>query len=298
MGTIFQELQRILSLQKARGIDSAWISPENLKAFYQPTFLSRQPAAHVAVPSALPNAQPPVQKPLQPKAVSQAAYQTRFQGLDMNSTTRQEPTLSPMPDVSSADWDVLKETALACHACRLYAGRRNMVFEDGCRQARVMFIGEGPGEDEDKQGVPFVGRAGQLLTRMILAMGLDRNSQDPAKAAYIANIVKCRPPGNRNPAPDEGSVCIAYLKRQIQLVNPEVIVLLGNVPLSFLLGKSGITRLRGQWLNYGAIPVMPTFHPAYILRFESNRVKFIEEKRKVWVDLQQVMAKLGLPLPK
>ncbi len=211
---------------------------------------------------------------------------------------QQDVSLTPMSDVSAMDWQPLKDAALACRACRLYAGRRNMVFEDGCRSAQVMFIGEGPGEDEDRQGVPFVGRAGQLLTRMILAMGLDRNSQDPAKAAYIANIVKCRPPGNRNPAPDEGSVCISYLKRQIQLVQPKVIVLLGNVPLSFLMGKSGITRMRGQWLHYGDIPVMPTFHPAYILRFESNRVKFIEEKRKVWADLQQVMAKLGLPLPK
>jgi len=199
--------------------------------------------------------------------------------------------------VSGLDWDGLKESALACKACRLYAERINMAFEDGCRQARLMFIGEGPGEEEDKQGVPFVGRAGMLLTRMIQAMGLDRGSQEADKGVYIANIVKCRPPQNRNPEQDEGNVCIAYLKRQIQLVSPKVIVLLGAVPLRFLLGKTGITAARGHWLEYEGIPVMPTFHPAYLLRFERQREKFVEEKLKVWSDLKQVMERLNLPLP-
>ena len=170
-------------------------------------------------------------------------------------------------------------------------------MDDGFRQARVMFIGEGPGEDEDKQGVPFVGRAGQLLTRMILAMGLDRTARDTERGCYIANIVKCRPPGNRNPEPEEGTACLPYLHRQIELVKPEAIILLGAVPLNFLMNRRGITAARGKWLEYKGIPVMPTFHPAYLLRFERNREQFIAEKRKVWSDLQQVMARLGLKQP-
>ena len=318
MGTIYEELQRILATQKARGVERAWISPENMQAFCGPSLMRMPSPASAASNTIVSNSAPPTTllrpapqpqvrtvpqpppstAPQPPQMTVQPPMFHTFRGMTQAPAQQQDIQLTPAPDVSAMDWEPLKEAALACHACRLYAGRHNMVFEDGCRTARVMFIGEGPGEDEDRQGVPFVGRAGQLLTRMILAMGLDRNSQDPSKAAYIANIVKCRPPGNRNPAPEEGNVCIHYLKRQIQLVQPKVIVLLGNVPLSFLMGKTGITRLRGQWLQYCDIPVMPTFHPAYILRFERDKLKFIEEKRKVWADLQQVMAKLGLPLPK
>ena len=132
---------------------------------------------------------------------------------------------------------------------------------------------------------------------MIFAMGLDRTAQDAERGCYIANIVKCRPPGNRNPEPEEGSACLPYLHRQIELVKPEVIILLGAVPLNFLMNRRGITSARGKWLDYKGIPVMPTFHPAYLLRFERTRDKFIEEKRKVWSDLQQVMARLGLKQP-
>ena len=160
-----------------------------------------------------------------------------------------------------------------------------------------MFIGEGPGHDEDMQGLPFVGSAGQLLTKMIAAMGLDRYSEDPATGVYIANIVKCRPPHNRNPEQREADACLPYLRRQIELVKPEAIVLLGAVPLQYLLGITGITKTRGQWLNYGDIPVMPTFHPALILRFSNSPQLERENKLKVWDDLQKVMALLKLPLP-
>ena len=147
-----------------------------------------------------------------------------------------------------------------------------------------MFIGEGPGADEDAQGVPFVGRAGQLLTRMIAAMQFKRSE------VYIANIVKCRPPGNRNPADDEMDSCLPYLNRQIQLVSPKVIVLLGNVALKGLMKRGGISRLRGHWLDYKGIMVMPTFHPAYLLRYEAA-------KRDAWSDLQQVMKVFGKVYP-
>ena len=144
-----------------------------------------------------------------------------------------------------------------------------------------MFIGEGPGADEDATGRPFVGAAGQLLDKMIGAMHLARED------VYIANIVKCRPPGNRMPSPEEAAACIGYLKKQIELVQPEVIVLLGGTALSFLLEINGITKYRGRWHNYNNIPVMPTFHPAFLLRKA-------EAKREAWHDLKLVMAKLGI----
>ena len=156
-----------------------------------------------------------------------------------------------------------------------------MVFGEGNRNADLMFIGEGPGADEDEQGRPFVGRAGQLLTRMIAAMQFDR-----FKEVYIANIVKCRPPGNRNPEPQEAAACIDYLKRQIELVQPKVIVLLGAVPLFYLMNMKGITRIRGNWLEYHGIQVMPTLHPAYLLRNANHKIY-------VWQDLQKVMKVFG-----
>ena len=145
-----------------------------------------------------------------------------------------------------------------------------------------MFIGEGPGADEDRQGRPFVGAAGQLLDKMILAMQFRREE------VYIANIVKCRPPRNRAPMPEEANACIGYLEHQIRMIRPEVIVLLGATAAHFLLQREeGIMRLRGRWLEYDGIPVMPTFHPAFLLRQESA-------KREAWEDLKQVMRRLGI----
>jgi DNA polymerase len=143
-----------------------------------------------------------------------------------------------------------------------------------------MFIGEGPGHDEDIQGRPFVGRAGQLLTKIIGAMGFRRED------VYITNVVKCRPPQNRNPQADEIEACSPYLRRQLDLIRPRALVSLGNVPTQHLLGtKSGITAVRGRFREYAGIPVMPTFHPSYLVRNEQNR----ELKRKVWEDMQLVM---------
>jgi DNA polymerase len=168
----------------------------------------------------------------------------------------------------------------SCRLCKLCAGRTNTVFGDGDPNARLMFIGEGPGYDEDQQGIPFVGKAGQLLTKMIEAMQFTRSE------VFIANIVKCRPPGNRNPEPDEVAACMPYLHRQIETIKPEVIVLLGAVPLRALLGGRSIRRERGEWRDFQGIAVMPTFHPSYLLRLP-------EAKRDAWADLQQVMRRLG-----
>jgi len=173
-----------------------------------------------------------------------------------------------------------------CIKCRLSKTRKQTVFADGSPGARIMFIGEAPGADEDAQGVPFVGRAGQLLTRMIEdGMGLPRSS------VYIANVLKCRPPENRNPEPDEIAACRGYLERQIDLVKPEVIVALGKFAAQFLLETDeGITRLRGKWGIYRDIPVMPTLHPSYLLRQPVL-------KKEAWEDLLAVLARLGIDAP-
>ena len=306
-GSLAEELLRILALQKAKGGRYAWLSPQNVQAFFfsapqfnaRQTFPTQQPSQANTFGQTAPRPapqQPPMQQP-QPVFQPQPPPQRpSFQ------PARPSPHGGPLeikapPPAAGLDWEPLKEAIYCCQACPLYAGKTNYVMEDGFRHARVMFIGEGPGEDEDRQGVPFVGRAGQLLTRMIHAMGLDRTAQDAEHGCYIANIVKCRPPANRNPEPEEAAACLPYLHRQIELVNPEVIILLGAVPLNFLMNRKGITYARGKWLDYKGIPVMPTFHPAYLLRFERTRDKFIEEKRKVWSDLQQVMARLGLKQP-
>jgi uracil-DNA glycosylase len=173
-----------------------------------------------------------------------------------------------------------------CTRCKLHKTRTNIVFGVGNPEARLMFVGEAPGEDEDLQGFPFVGKAGQLLTKMIEAMGLRRDD------VYICNTVKCRPPNNRNPEPDELLACEPFLKGQLGAVKPEVIVTLGKFAAQALLREqTPITRLRGQWREYEGIPVMPTFHPAYLLRSPA-------EKGKVWEDLKQVMQRLRLPIPK
>jgi uracil-DNA glycosylase len=168
-----------------------------------------------------------------------------------------------------------------CRRCKLCAGRTNLVFGVGNPNARLMFVGEGPGRDEDLQGEPFVGRAGQLLTDIITkGMGLKRED------VYIANVVKCRPPENRNPEPDEVAACEPFLKKQIELIHPEIIVGLGKFAVQTLLkSKMPITKLRGQWHSYLGIKLMPTFHPAYLLR---NPV----DKKLVWEDIKKVIEAL------
>ena len=189
--------------------------------------------------------------------------------------------------IARMDWNELQTAVARCRACRLCETRRNTVFEDGSRQARLLFFGEGPGADEDARGIPFVGRAGELLTKMIRAMQFSREE------VYICNTVKCRPPGNRNPEPDETEACRAFAERQIELVHPEVIVILGAVPLRFLFPNlyGGIRALRGKWMEYKGIRVMPTYHPAYLLRAPAA-------KAEAWKDLQEVMALFGKTPPK
>ena len=185
-----------------------------------------------------------------------------------------------------AQLEVIRERVAVCTACRLHETRTNTVFARGQGSSGLCFVGEGPGADEDAQGQPFVGAAGQLLDRMITAMGMTREE------VYICNIVKCRPPKNRKPAPDEMLACREYLEEQVAALDPVVIVALGATAVQGLLGASeGITRMRGRWRLYrGRTAVMPTFHPAYLLRNPAA-------KRDVWEDLQAVLRQMGRPIP-
>lgn len=174
----------------------------------------------------------------------------------------------------------LREHIGPCTRCKLHKGRTNLVFAVGNPRAKLMFVGEGPGADEDEQGIPFVGRAGQLLTKMIEAMGLKRDD------VYIANVVKCRPPNNRNPEPDEIESCMPFLKKQIELVQPKVVVCLGKFAAQTVLKTEvTISKLRGHFHERDGITIMPTFHPAYLLRNPAM-------KKFAWEDLKQVMEKL------
>jgi DNA polymerase len=175
----------------------------------------------------------------------------------------------------------IREELGECTRCKLAGGRTKLVFGVGDPAAQLMFVGEGPGADEDVQGEPFVGKAGQLLTKMIEAMGFRREE------VYIANVVKCRPPGNRDPEPDEIAACEPYLKAQIAAVGPKVVVALGRFAVQTLLrDPTPISRQRGRWRAYEGVKLMPTFHPAYLLRNPP-------EKKKAWEDLQLVMKELG-----
>ena len=187
----------------------------------------------------------------------------------------------------------LRGPVLACTKCpHLVRSRTQVVFGVGNPDAELMFVGEAPGEDEDKQGEPFVGKAGQLLTKIIEAMGLRRSD------VYIANVLKCRPDmpsgatGNRKPKPEEMQTCLPYLRQQIEVIQPRVLVALGATAMEGLLGEtSPMNRLRGRWHEFGGIPLMATYHPAYLLRNQS-----LSEKRKVWEDLLMVMERLEHPI--
>ncbi len=177
-------------------------------------------------------------------------------------------------------WEELEKSIIGCKKCKLCTGRNNIVFGTGNKEADLMFIGEGPGADEDREGEPFVGRAGKLMNMAFNGIGINREE------VYIANIVKCRPPSNRNPEADEAEACIDYLRNQVMLVKPKVIVLLGSVALKNILGNEyGITASRGNWVERKGILYMPTWHPAALLRDENKKIEF-------WKDLKQVKEKM------
>ncbi|MBN1946475.1 MAG: uracil-DNA glycosylase [Bradymonadales bacterium] len=205
------------------------------------------------------------------------------------SGTARTMVLAPDPIAEAGGPDhllhLVQEDLGDCRRCKLSEGRNHIVFGEGDPQARLVFVGEAPGGEEDRKGRPFVGSAGQLLTKMIGAMGLHRDQ------VYICNVIKCRPPNNRDPEMDEVVACEPFLIRQLEVIRPEVIIAMGRVAAQTLLRvKTPITRLRGRWTRYHGIRLMPTFHPAYLLRNP-------QAKREVWADLKQVMAELDLAVP-
>ena len=178
------------------------------------------------------------------------------------------------------NWEELEHSIIDCKKCKLCKNRTNIVFGTGNKNADIMFIGEGPGADEDKQGEPFVGKAGKLMNEAFKGIGINRED------VYIANIVKCRPPSNRVPEEDEATACLNYLRNQV-LVKPKIIVLLGSTALKNILGKEyGITNTRGRWIERKGIMYMPTWHPAALLRDENKKIEF-------WKDLKQVELKIN-----
>lgn len=245
------QLADFLEYKKEEGFQTLEISPGTLAAL--------QPAEVPAEPKTA-----PVPKPARRPAPSSPA-----------------PAVSQVR-VSAKSIDEVAAQIKTCTACGLHASRTHTVPGEGNpNRPDILFIGEGPGADEDAQGRPFVGKAGQLLTKMIGAMGYTRDQ------VFITNIVKCRPPGNRVPLPDEMSSCSPYLRAQIELIKPKIIIALGKTAIEGLLNKQvAITRFRGTWCTYEGIDLMPTFHPAYLLRSPGK-------KREAWEDLQAVMAKLG-----
>jgi DNA polymerase len=201
----------------------------------------------------------------------------------------QAPSPAPASNVLVGDrttaLQMIREDIGDCTRCALHKGRNKIVFADGDPNARLMFVGEGPGADEDAQGLPFVGRAGQLLNNMITAMGLKREE------VYIANVVKCRPPGNRTPEPEEANTCMQFLWRQIEVVRPEVLVALGSTAATYLLGqRQPLAGLRGRLHSVRGSRLIVTYHPAYLLRDP-------RQKKEAWADLQIAMKELGLKAP-
>ena len=275
---------------KSRGVRHVAVAPETLRALtLPPTAALKSPAVNLK-PQIQTAVVPPKIEPAvaaTPKKVSVPVVAPKV----LVSIPKIEITSSSPEKVAA--FTALRERALACVKCpHLAASRTNVVFGVGNIDAQLMFVGEAPGADEDEQGEPFVGRAGQLLTKIIQATGLSRSD------VYIANILKCRPDtpgqsaGNRPPTPEERATCIPYLQEQIDLIKPKAIVALGATAVDGLLGKApGITKLRGNWQEYRGIPLMPTYHPAYLLRNQS-----LSEKRKVWEDILKVMEKLEMPI--
>ena len=204
-----------------------------------------------------------------------------------------EPAPTPEPpsvEGRAAVLRVIQDEVQACHACKLAPTRTQTVFARGNLGARLCFIGEGPGADEDRTGLPFVGVAGQLLDRIIAAMRLTEEQ------VYIANIVKCRPPNNRVPDHEEMSACTPFLLRQLEVVKPDVIVALGKTATAFLLeSKGSMTSMRGRWHSWKGVPVMPTWHPSYVLRVRDDPQS--TARAEVWTDMKLVLERLGLPVP-
>jgi DNA polymerase len=296
-----RELQGAIEVARLGGVET----------LPKPGFLKNPPPAAAPTPPAPRTAPAPTPTPPRPAAPTQppapAPTQTATPPVAVvKPATAALPVIQPPPAASldAAIASLLSSSATQaeklerlradvigdCKKCKLHRGRSKLVFGVGNPEAELVFVGEGPGADEDRQGIPFVGKAGQLLTKMIEAMGRKRDS------VYICNVVKCRPPNNRDPEPDEVEACEGFLQAQLAIVKPKVIVSLGRYAAQTLLRtKTPITKLRGNWQKYevmgASIDVMPTYHPSFLLREENDPEK--RRKREAWADLQQVMKRFA-----
>jgi len=271
-GSFIDQLQDFLEYQKEEGVQTLELSPETLAAL--------KPAENTP-----PLRDAPRQTTTKPAPRPALARRTSKSKPGTTTSVGKVSEKSAV-QVTGKTLEEIAGQIRTCNACPLYKSRKNTVPGEGNpSQPDILFIGEDPGADEDTQGRPFVGAAGQLLDKMINAMGYKREE------VFITNMVKCRPPGNRVPLPEERTACIPYLKAQIALLQPKTIVALGKTAAEGLLNEPvAITRMRGTWKTYEGIDLMPTFHPAYLLRSPGK-------KREVWTDLQAVLAKLGKEPP-
>lgn len=295
-------IQHVERLQ-AGGVRQVRVDPATVAALGRPVRAVRAAAPRSAAPRPVAGTGPVAGLGNRPAGLPPAARDAR-DGLEVAATGAEPvPGVMPGADVlppaldpaaKAAAFQALQQQVLACRTCaHLAAARRNVVFGVGDPDAQLMLVGEAPGAEEDQQGEPFVGAAGQLLTKIILAMGLTR------ERVYIANVLKCRPDtpgqsaGNRKPTPEEMRTCLPYLRRQIEIIQPRVLVGLGATAIEGLFGRTAvrITQQRGSWMAYAGIPLMPTFHPAYLLRTQS-----MADKRRVWEDMMAVMERLGMPI--
>lgn len=270
------------------------VDPELLERLAGPTLVAAGSAAVVASANPAADMEPPAAS--DPASVSNTRPQTYQSSTSDNSL--EEPNIPsrkvipvPPPPTGVAPADraaalrIIREEIGDCTRCALHTGRNKIVFGDGSPNARLMFVGEGPGADEDAQGIPFVGRAGQLLNNMITAMGLKREE------VYIANVVKCRPPGNRTPEPDEANTCSPFLFQQIDVIRPDVLVALGATAATYLMGqRQPLAGLRGRVHSFRGTKLIVTYHPAFLLRDP-------RQKKEAWADLQIAMRALGLKPP-
>ena len=282
---------------KAKGIRFVSVSPARLAALSssRPQPIGRAEAVLSLAPASPTHASASGESTMAARPATPANSQTSLtaHGSFEPAVPVSRASASPGREAKQAAMAQVQARASVCRKCpHLAASRKNVVFGVGAVDSPLMFVGEAPGADEDEQGEPFVGRAGQLLTKIIQAMGFRRDT------VYIANILKCRPDtpgqrtGNRKPTAEEMKTCLPYLLAQVEVIQPVVIVALGATAVEGLLGLSGgITKLRGQWQEFRGVPVMPTYHPAFLLRNEALR-----EKRKVWEDMLQVLEKLGQPI--
>ncbi len=261
MGDLLDNLRQLVELDRAFGIEFQGKPAPGA----QPTVVQR-PAASLPQPAAS----------SQPVSAPRAVH--------LPPSTAQRPPLPAASGLPAADLAAIAAAIAQCRACGLCQGRTHTVPGEGAPAPELVFVGEGPGADEDASGRPFVGAAGQLLDKMIVAMGLAREQ------VFICNVVKCRPPGNRTPEPEEMAACLPFLEAQLGVLRPKVICLLGATPLKALLGLTGITRLHGQRQEWRGIPVIPSFHPAYLLRNP-------EAKKPAWEDLKVVLGLLGRQVP-